>query len=130
MVYHWCSWKWHLFSMPVWDLLLPGRLYSCLKVMLVFCGMPLVFKEMAFCQYASLGAITVWKAETLFKGNVNALVFMEMAFVQYTSLGPITIWKAVQLFKGNVSVLWYTTGVQGNGISSVCQSGTYYYLEG
>ena len=57
------------------------------------------------------------------------LVFMEMAFVRYASLGPITTWKAVPLFEGNVSVLWYTTGVHGNGICSVRQSGTYYYLE-
>ena len=85
---------------------------------------------MAFHQYASPGPITVWKAETLFKGNVSALVFMEMAFVQYASLGPITIWKAVPLFKDNGSILWYTTGVHGNGICLVCQSGTYFYLEG
>ena len=25
------------------------------------------------------------------------------------------VWKAVPLFKGNTSILWYTTGVQGNG---------------
>ena len=78
--------------MPVCDLLLSGRLYHCLKVMLVFRGIP--------------------------------LVFIEMAFVQYASHGPITIWKAVPLFKGNVSVLWCTTGVHGNGVWSVCQSGT------
>ena len=85
-------------SMLVWDLLLSGRLYHCLKVMLAFRGIP--------------------------------LVFMEMAFGLFASLGRITIWKAVPLFKGNVIVLWYTTGVHGNGISSVCQSWTYYYLEG
>ena len=84
--------------MPVWDLLLPGRLYPCFKVMLVFCGIPLVFKEMAFRQYASLGAITTW--------------------------------KALPLFKDNVSVLWCITGIHGNGVSLVCQSGTCYYLEG
>ena len=56
------------------------------------------------------------------------LVFMEMAFVQFASLGPVTTWKVVLLFKGNVSVLWYTTGVQGNGILSVCQSWTYFEL--
>ena len=95
---HCCSWKWFLFSMPVWDLLLPGRLYHCLKEMLLFCGKPLVFKEMAFGQYASLG--------------------------------PVYTWKAIPLFKGNVIVLWYTTGVHGISVWSVCQSVTYYYLEG
>ena len=84
--------------MSVWDLLLPGRLYHCLKGMLVFFDIP--------------------------------LVFMEMAFGRYVSLGPVTTWKAIPLCKGNVSVLWYTTGVQGNGVWSVCQSGTHYFLEG
>ena len=80
--------------MPVWDLLLAGRLYPCLKGMLVFCGIP--------------------------------MVFMEAAFVQYASLRPITL----PLFKGNVIALWYTSGIHGNGISLVCQSGTHYYLDG
>ena len=84
--------------MLVWDLLQIRRLYHCLKVMLVFSGIP--------------------------------LVFLEMAFVQYASWGPVNIWKAVPLFKGNVNVLWYTTGVHGNGFCSVCKSRTYSYLEG
>ena len=37
--------------------------------MLVFCGIPLVFMEMAFGQFASLGPITIWKAVPLFKGK-------------------------------------------------------------
>ena len=92
----------------------------------MFRDIPLVFMEMTFVQYVSLGPITIWKAVPLCKVNEmifthiicqNALlkgmlvfcgillVFMEMAFGQYASLGRITIWKAVPLFKGNVSVL-------------------------
>ena len=52
-----------------WVLLQSGRLYPCLKVMLVFCGIPLVFTDMIFIQCASLVPITSLKAVPLFKGN-------------------------------------------------------------
>ena len=156
--------------MPVWDLLLPERLYPCLMAMLVLCVVRPVFLEMAFGQYASLRPVTIWKPAPLFKGNVIILwytnwcsrkwlffsmpvwdlllsgrlylclkvmlffcgvqlVFMEMAFGQYASLGPITIWKIYPCLKVMLLFGGIPTGVQGNGISSVCQSGTYYYLE-
>ena len=59
--------------MPVWNLIHSGRLYHCLKVMLVFCDITLVFMEMTFVQYVSLGPITIWKAVPLCK--VKEMIF-------------------------------------------------------
>ena len=44
--------------------------------MLVTCGIPLLFMELAFGQYASLGPITVWRAVPLFKGILNIPVIL------------------------------------------------------
>ena len=38
-------------------------------VMLVTCGLPLFFMEMALGQFSSLGPISVWKAVPVFKGE-------------------------------------------------------------
>uniref|UniRef100_A0A0L8IGH1 Uncharacterized protein n=1 Tax=Octopus bimaculoides TaxID=37653 RepID=A0A0L8IGH1_OCTBM len=35
--------------------------------MLIFCGIPLAYMELAYGQYGSLGPITVWKAVPFFK---------------------------------------------------------------
>ena len=37
-------------------------------LMLLLIGLPLFYMELAFGQYASLGAITIWKVAPLFKG--------------------------------------------------------------
>ena len=68
----------------------------------MFCGIPLVFMEMAFVLYASLGSLTIWKAVPLFEGNVIVVWCTTgvhgFGVGQYASLGPITTWKAVPLF--------------------------------
>jgi len=52
-------------------LLVAGAFFIAYILMLVFCGMPLVYMEMAFGQYGSLGPITVWRAVPLFKGRLS-----------------------------------------------------------
>ena len=48
-----------------------GAFFIPYLVMLMFCGIPLVFMEMAFGQYASLGPLTIWKAVPIFKGKTQ-----------------------------------------------------------
>ncbi|XP_013381022.1 sodium- and chloride-dependent glycine transporter 2 [Lingula anatina] len=43
-------------------------------IMLVFVGLPLFFLELAFGQFASLGPITIWRINILFKGLGFAMV--------------------------------------------------------
>ena len=38
--------------------------------MLVICGMPIFFMELAFGQFASLGPIAIWKVCPIFKGKL------------------------------------------------------------
>ena len=49
--------------------------------MLVFVGIPVVYMELAFGQYASLGPVTVWRAVPLFKGSF--IIFYE-GFLLYS----------------------------------------------
>jgi hypothetical protein len=37
--------------------------------MLAFAGLPLFFLELALGQFASLGAITIWRISPIFKGK-------------------------------------------------------------
>ena len=55
----------------VYMIFLSGAFFIPYLVMLMFCGIPLVFMEMSFGQYASLGPITIWKAVPLFKGEFS-----------------------------------------------------------
>lgn len=47
-----------------------GAFFIPYLIMLTFCGIPLVFMEMGFGQYASLGPVTIWRAVPLFKGII------------------------------------------------------------
>jgi solute carrier family 6 amino acid transporter-like protein 5/7/9/14 len=38
--------------------------------MMIVCGMPIFFMELAFGQFASLGPIAIWKVCPMFKGEV------------------------------------------------------------
>ena len=49
-------------------------------IMLLICGIPLFFMELAFGQFASLGPITMWRAVPLFKGRSN-VSFMYAVFL-------------------------------------------------
>lgn len=50
-----------------------GAFFIPYLLMLVFCGVPLVYMEMAFGQYGSLGPVTIWRAVPLFKGLLCSL---------------------------------------------------------
>ena len=71
--------------------------------MLVFCGMPLVFMELAFGQFASLGPITVWKAAPLFKGVGYAMVLISALVSIYYNM--VTAWALHFLFTSLTSRL-------------------------
>ena len=43
-------------------------------MMLVLCGIPLFYMELALGQFASVGPITVWRASPIFKGTIVYLV--------------------------------------------------------
>jgi hypothetical protein len=58
----------YIFVKKVSNLYISGAFFIPYIIMLVFCGIPLVFMELAFGQYASLGPVTVWRAVPLFKG--------------------------------------------------------------
>ncbi|XP_053400420.1 uncharacterized protein LOC123556538 [Mercenaria mercenaria] len=57
-----------------------GAFFIPYLIMLTFCGIPLVFMEMGFGQYASLGPVTIWRAVPLFKGVGYAMV-VSVAFI-------------------------------------------------
>ncbi|GFO09284.1 sodium-dependent proline transporter-like [Plakobranchus ocellatus] len=40
-------------------------------IMLVICGLPLFFLELAFGQFASLGPITIWRVSPIFTGKLS-----------------------------------------------------------
>ena len=65
-VYYWLCLVY--FCKKVSNLYISGAFFIPYIIMLVFCGIPLVFMELAFGQYASLGPVTVWRAVPLFKG--------------------------------------------------------------
>ena len=60
-----------VYSLHILLCMIAGAFFIPYLVMLTFCGIPLVFMEMAFGQYASLGPITIWRAVPLFKGNLK-----------------------------------------------------------
>lgn len=51
------------------SLIFLGAFFLPYLLMLVVCGLPLMFMELALGQFASLGAITIWKVSPLFKGK-------------------------------------------------------------
>lgn len=48
-----------------------GAFFIPYIIMLIFCGIPLLYMELAFGQYASLGPTTVWRAVPIFKGQLG-----------------------------------------------------------
>ncbi|KAK7469916.1 hypothetical protein BaRGS_00036079, partial [Batillaria attramentaria] len=73
-----------------------GAFFIAYLVMMVFCGLPLVFMELAFGQYASLGPITVWKAAPLFKGVGYSMVLISALVSVYYNM--VTAWAFHFLF--------------------------------
>lgn len=50
-----------------------GAFFIPYIIMLIFCGIPLLYMELAFGQYASLGPTTVWRAVPIFKGQLATM---------------------------------------------------------
>ncbi|KAK6172240.1 hypothetical protein SNE40_015945 [Patella caerulea] len=80
-----------------------GAFFIPYLIMLLFCGIPLVYMELAFGQYASLGPITIWKAVPLFKGIGYAMVVVSMFVAVYYNM--VNAWAAYYLFTSMTSVL-------------------------
>jgi solute carrier family 6 amino acid transporter-like protein 5/7/9/14 len=80
-----------------------GAFFIAYLVMLVFCGVPLVFMELAFGQFASLGPITVWKAAPLFKGLGYSMVLISFLVSIYYNM--VTAWALHFLFTSLTSRL-------------------------
>ncbi|XP_070198562.1 uncharacterized protein [Littorina saxatilis] len=80
-----------------------GAFFIAYFIMLIFCGLPLVFMELAFGQFASLGPITVWKAAPLFKGVGYAMVLISALVSIYYNM--VTAWAFHFLFTSLTSRL-------------------------
>ena len=46
-----------------------GAFFLPYILMLILCGMPLFFMELALGQFASVGSVSIWKVSPLFKGQ-------------------------------------------------------------
>ncbi|XP_060064335.1 uncharacterized protein LOC132544711 [Ylistrum balloti] len=80
-----------------------GAFFIPYAIMLVFCGVPLVYLELAFGQYASLGPITVWKAVPLFKGIGISMVLSSAIVSIYYNM--VNAWAFHFLFASMTGVL-------------------------
>ncbi|XP_033743037.1 uncharacterized protein LOC117329281 [Pecten maximus] len=80
-----------------------GAFFIPYAIMLVFCGVPLVYLELAFGQYASLGPITVWKAVPLFKGIGISMVLSSTIVSIYYNM--VNAWAFHFLFASMTGVL-------------------------
>ncbi|ESO88413.1 hypothetical protein LOTGIDRAFT_126022 [Lottia gigantea] len=80
-----------------------GAFFIPYLIMLIFCGIPMVYMELAFGQYASLGPITIWRAVPLFKGVGYGMVLVSMVVAVYYNV--VTAWAAYYLFTSMTSVL-------------------------
>ncbi|XP_041359427.1 uncharacterized protein LOC121375829 [Gigantopelta aegis] len=80
-----------------------GAFFIPYLIMLIFCGLPLVYMELAFGQYASLGPITIWKAVPLFKGIGYAMVLVSGVLSIYYNM--VNAWAVYYLFTSMTSVL-------------------------
>jgi len=49
----------------------PGAFLFPFIIMLVILGLPLLFLETAFGQFASTGVISIWKVSPIFKGKFS-----------------------------------------------------------
>ncbi|XP_074657133.1 sodium- and chloride-dependent glycine transporter 1-like [Tubulanus polymorphus] len=76
-------------------------------LMLIFVGLPLFFMEMAFGQFASLGPITIWRINPLFKGMGWAMVIVTFSICLYYNV--IVAYCLYYLFASMTSVLPWST---------------------
>ena len=63
----------------------PGAFFIPYVVMLILAGLPLFFFELSLGQFASLGPISVWRVNPLFKGNILFFVIHSYMESQPTS---------------------------------------------
>lgn len=80
-----------------------GAFFIPYLIMLTFCGIPLVFMEMGFGQYASLGPVTIWRAVPLFKG-ISFLMTMDAFYISVFYIVLIINWLSAN-FK-QCLILW------------------------
>ncbi|XP_071087647.1 uncharacterized protein [Haliotis cracherodii] len=80
-----------------------GAFFIPYLIMLVFCGIPLVYMELAFGQYASLGPITIWRAVPLFKGIGYSMVIVSGVVSIYYNM--VNAWGFYYLFTSMTSEL-------------------------
>jgi len=60
--------------------------------MMTFLGMPLFYLELAIGQYASLGAITVWRLSPMFKG-------LQFGLCSLNSMDNHIMFRVVEMFE-------------------------------
>ncbi|CAC5382398.1 Sodium- and chloride-dependent neutral and basic amino acid transporter B(0+),Sodium-dependent proline transporter,Sodium- and chloride-dependent glycine transporter 1,Sodium-dependent dopamine transporter,Sodium-and chloride-dependent glycine transporter 2,Sodium-dependent neutral amino acid transporter B(0)AT2,Sodium- and chloride-dependent transporter XTRP3B [Mytilus coruscus] len=90
-----------------------GAFFIPYIIMLVTCGIPLVYMELAFGQYASLGPVTVWRAVPLFKGIGMAMVLSSFVVSIYYNM--VNAWAVHYLFSSMTATLpWFNCGNDWN----------------
>ncbi|XP_062602139.1 uncharacterized protein LOC134263777 isoform X2 [Saccostrea cucullata] len=84
-----------------------GAFFIPYTIMLIFCGIPLVYMELAFGQYASLGPVTVWRAVPIFKGIGISMVLASTLVGIYYNM--VNAWAFHYLFSSMMATLpWLT----------------------
>ncbi|WAQ99610.1 SC6A9-like protein [Mya arenaria] len=82
-----------------------GAFFIPYFVMVTLCGIPLVYMEMAFGQYASLGPVTIWRACPIFKGVGYAMVVTVAIICVYYNI--VNAWALHYLFSSfSASLPW------------------------
>ena len=59
---------------------IPGAFLIPYVIMLALVGLPLFFLELSFGQFCSLGPITAWKVNPLFKGTTQCIIVQCCAY--------------------------------------------------
>ncbi|XP_064608266.1 uncharacterized protein LOC135472612 [Liolophura sinensis] len=80
-----------------------GAFFIPYLTMLIFCGIPLVFMELSFGQYASLGPISMWKSVPLLKGVGVSMVIISALVSLYSNM--VVAWSFLYLFTSMTSKL-------------------------
>ncbi|XP_036359291.1 uncharacterized protein LOC115211848 isoform X2 [Octopus sinensis] len=80
-----------------------GAFFIPYVIMLIFCGIPLAYMELAYGQYGSLGPITVWKAVPFFKGIGYGMVLVSAMIAIYYTM--VTAWAFHFLFSSMTTML-------------------------
>ncbi|KAK3099300.1 hypothetical protein FSP39_002321 [Pinctada imbricata] len=80
-----------------------GAFFIPYLIMLVFVGVPVVYMELAFGQYASLGPVTVWRSVPLFKGIGISMVLATTLISIYYNV--VNAWAFHYLFSSMVADL-------------------------